>query len=105
MLQSLPNITAPHQAHKAAGEPCSIHVLWKKAGVFLGGLCVLAAVFIPGTRFMKAPLKQTESLHAKKTRTIQRSSKRGVSMSSTCQIFHIDITMPTIDGDADHPVS
>lgn len=74
MPQSLPNITASHQAHRAVGEPCSIRVLWKKAGVLPGVLRALAAVFIPGTRFMKAPLKQTQSLRAKKTRTAQRTS-------------------------------
>lgn len=73
MLQSLANITASHQAHKAAGDPCSVHVLWKKARVFPGVLHALAAVFIPGTRFMKAPLKRTCSLGARKTRTVQRS--------------------------------
>lgn len=73
MLQSLTNITASYQAHKAAGEPCSIRVLWKKASVFPGELRALAAVFIPGIRFIKAPLKRTHSLGAKKTRTIQMS--------------------------------
>lgn len=75
MLQSLANITASHQAYKAAGEPCSIHVLWKKAGVFPAVLRALAAELIPGTRVMKAPLKRTQSLGAEKTRTVQRSSK------------------------------
>lgn len=73
MLQSLANITASYQAHKAAGEPYSVHVLGKKARVFPGVLHALAAVFIPGTRFMKAPLKRTHSLGATKTGTVQRS--------------------------------
>lgn len=75
MLQSLTNITASHQGHRAAGEPCSIHVLWEKAGVFPGMLHALAAVFSPGTRSVEAPLKRTHSHGAKKTRTVQRSEK------------------------------